>query len=113
MVTLWAGIGLAGLIFYYALDMPDTDGLWSVSRSPEVRLYARDDTPLSQRGRNTGAPLRYGDLPPDLVQAVIAIEDRRFFSHYGLDPRGLARAMFANLRAGRFVQGGSTLTQQL
>ena len=113
VVTLWAGIGLAGLIFYYALDMPDTDGLWSVSRSPEVRLYARDDTPLSQRGRNTGAPLRYGDLPPDLVQAVIAIEDRRFFSHYGLDPRGLARAMFANLRAGRFVQGGSTLTQQL
>ena len=70
--------------------MPDTGGLWSVSRSPEVRLYARDDTPLSQRGRNTGAPLRYGDLPPDLVQAVIAIEDRRFFSHYGLDPRGLA-----------------------
>ena len=113
VATLWAGIGLAGLIFYYALDMPDTDGLWSVSRSPEVRLYARDDTPLSQRGRNTGAPLRYGDLPPDLVQAVIAIEDRRFFSHYGLDPRGLARAMFANLRAGRFVQGGSTLTQQL
>ncbi|MEC9139570.1 MAG: transglycosylase domain-containing protein, partial [Pseudomonadota bacterium] len=99
MVTLWAGIGLAGLIFYYALDMPDTDGLWSVSRSPEVRLYARDDTPLSQRGRNTGAPLLYGDLPPDLVQAVIAIEDRQFFSHYGLDPRGLARAMFANLRA--------------
>ena len=113
VVSLWAGIGLAGLIFYYALDMPDTDGLWSVSRSPEVRLYARDDTPLSQRGRNTGAPLRYGDLPPNLVQAVIAIEDRRFFSHYGLDPRGLARAMFANLRAGRFVQGGSTLTQQL
>ena len=113
VVTLWAGIGLAGLIFYYALDMPDTDGLWSVSRSPEVRLYARDDTPLSQRGRNTGAPLRYVDLPPDLVQAVIAIEDRQFFSHYGLDPRGLARAMFANMRAGRFVQGGSTLTQQL
>ena len=112
VVTLWAGIGLAGLIFYYALDMPDTDGLWSVSRSPEVRLYAAT-TPLSQRGRNTGAPLRYGDLPPDLVQAVIAIEDRRFFSHYGLDPRGLARAMFLNLRAGRFVQGGSTLTQQL
>ena len=113
VVSLWAGMGLAGLIFYYALDMPDTDGLWSVSRSPEVRLYARDDTPLSQSGRNTGAPLRYGDLPPYLVQAVIAIEDRRFFSHYGLDPRGLARAMFANLRAGRFVQGGSTLTQQL
>ena len=58
VAILWAGIGLAGLIFYYALDMPDTEGLWSVSRSPEVRLYARDDTPLLQRGRNTGAPLR-------------------------------------------------------
>ncbi|CAI8414385.1 MAG: Penicillin-binding protein 2D [Rhodobiaceae bacterium UBA7378] len=113
VVALWGGIGLSGLIFYYALDMPDTDGLWSVSRSPEVRVYARDDAALSQRGRNNGAPLRYDDLPSHLVQAVVAIEDRRFFSHYGLDPRGLARAMFANLRAGRFVQGGSTLTQQL
>ena len=91
VASVWAGIGLAGLIFYYALDMPDTQGLWSVSRNPEVRLYARDDTPLSRRGRNTGAPLRFADLPPDLVQAVVAIEDRRFFSHYGLDPRGLGR----------------------
>ena len=111
VVTLWAGIGLAGLIFYYALDMPDTDGLWSVSRSPEVRLYARDDR-LCQRGRNTARHCVMADLPPDLVQAVIAIEDRRFSPITGWT-RGLARAMFANLRAGRFVQGRSTLTQQL
>lgn len=52
-------------------------------------------------------------LPPSLIQAVITIEDRRFYSHVGIDPRGLLRALWANLRAGRFAQGGSTLTQQL
>lgn len=53
------------------------------------------------------------DLPEYLIQALLAAEDRRFFDHHGVDPRGIARALWANLRAGRTVQGGSTLTQQL
>lgn len=53
------------------------------------------------------------EVPRELVSALIAIEDRRFMSHRGLDPLGIARAVLANLRAGRTVQGGSTLTQQL
>ena len=57
--------------------------------------------------------LRTGDLPPTLVAGLIAVEDRRFYSHYGIDMRGLARAMWINLKARRWVQGGSTLTQQL
>ena len=57
--------------------------------------------------------LRREELPPSLVQALIAIEDRRFYEHMGLDGRGVVRAMFANLRAFDWVQGGSTLTQQL
>jgi len=52
-------------------------------------------------------------IPDHLVQALLAIEDRRFYEHYGVDPRGIARAMWTNLRAGGMVQGGSTLTQQL
>jgi len=57
--------------------------------------------------------VRREDLPEHLVQALLAVEDRRFFTHHGVDPRGIARALWANLRAGRTVQGGSTLTQQL
>ena len=61
---------------------------------------------MARRGRKSGQIIRYEDLPPVLVHAVTAIEDRRFFDHFGIDPRGLARAALANLRAGRTVQGG-------
>ena len=112
-LSLWALIALGGLVFYYALDLPDTDDLWKVGAKAELSIYAADDELIARRGRRGGQPLRYEDLPADLIAAVTAIEDRRFFDHIGLDPRGLARAILANLRAGRTVQGGSTLTQQL
>lgn len=57
--------------------------------------------------------LRREQIPEHLVKALLAVEDRRFFEHHGVDPRGIARAVWANLRAGGVVQGGSTLTQQL
>ena len=113
VLGLWAGIALAGLVFYYALDLPDTDDLWKVSRSPEVSIYSVDDRLVARRGRRGGQALRFEDLPDHLVYAVVSIEDRRFFNHFGLDPRGLMRAMWHNLSTGRFSQGGSTLTQQL
>ncbi|MGH8119591.1 MAG: penicillin-binding protein 1B [Gammaproteobacteria bacterium] len=55
----------------------------------------------------------YDDVPPVLVSALIAVEDRNFFSHFGLDPKGILRALWANLRSAEVTQGGSTLTQQL
>ncbi|MCP4042044.1 MAG: penicillin-binding protein 1B, partial [Gammaproteobacteria bacterium] len=57
--------------------------------------------------------IRHQEAPPFLIQALIAVEDRKFYRHHGLDPRGIARALWANLKAGHTVQGGSTLTQQL
>ncbi len=57
--------------------------------------------------------LRRQDLPPLLVETLITVEDRDFYGHHGVNPKSIARAMFANLRAGQVVQGGSTLTQQL
>jgi penicillin-binding protein 1A len=113
VLGLWVGIGLGGLVGYYAMDLPDTAELWQVENRPEFRFYGDGETLLARRGRLNGRPLLYEDLPPDLVNAVISIEDRRFWDHFGLDPRGFARAMFNNIRAGAMVQGGSTLTQQL
>lgn len=113
VLCLWAGIGVAGLVGYYAMDLPDTQQLWKVENSPEFRFYGAGDKLLARRGRLQGRPLLYRDLPPDLVQAVVAIEDRRFFSHFGMDIRGLTRAMVSNIRSGAVVAGGSTLTQQL
>jgi penicillin-binding protein 1A len=113
VLGLWAGIGISGLVVYYALDLPDTAELWQVENRPEFRFYGDGETLLARRGRLNGRPLLYRDLPSDLVNAVISIEDRRYWDHFGIDPRGFARAMFSNLRAGAMVQGGSTLTQQL
>ena len=110
---LWLGLAIGALIFYYALDLPDTDDLWKTGSQPELSVYARDDGLVARRGRRGGRPMRFDDFPPHLVEAVIAIEDRRFFSHFGLDPRGLLRALAVNMRQGRLAQGGSTLTQQL
>ena len=113
VMALWLGLAVSVLVFYYALDLPDTEDLWKTGSQPELSIYARDDGLVARRGRRGGRPMRFEDFPTHLVQAVIAIEDRRFFSHFGLDPRGLARAMAVNLRQGRLAQGGSTLTQQL
>ncbi len=80
---------------------------------PLVRL---EPVEIAQINPDTGEdrlPLSLSDVPPDLVNAVVAVEDHRFYDHFGVDPIGIARAFVTNIRAGGIVQGGSTLTQQL
>ena len=96
----------------YTVRFPDPRTLRVQEAGPTLKVLARDGSILAERGReNDFIPL--DRLPRHLVDAVIATEDRRFLNHWGLDPIGLARAAFTNLRAGRASQGGSTISQQL
>ena len=107
LVILWVG-----LFLLFAPDLPDTSRLFHRAATPGVTILASDGSVLSKSGSLSGMVAAH-DMPPYLLQAVIATEDRRFYSHFGLDVIGFARAMLANIRAGRVVQGGSTITQQL
>ena len=111
--SVWVVIAAIGVVAWYATDLPDIDDALQATRQPTVTLLAGDGTLLATRGDLYGVPLRVGDLPNALPQAVLATEDRRFYDHFGLDIIGIFRAAFHNVRAGRIVQGGSTLTQQV
>ncbi|WP_343062278.1 PBP1A family penicillin-binding protein [Hyphomicrobium methylovorum] len=102
----------AGMLVYYTVVFPDPLAVRNHERSPLVRILARDGSILAERG-TAHDYLQLENIPKIVPAAVVATEDRRFFDHYGVDPAGFFRAVFANLRAGRFAQGGSTLTQQL
>lgn len=115
--TLVAGIwclliGSAALA-WLAYDLPDVSGINSFNRRPTLTFVSADGQPLATYGDIYGGPVELKDISPWLPKAVLATEDRRFYNHFGVDLIGLARASFANLRARRVVQGGSTITQQL
>jgi penicillin-binding protein 1A len=106
---------LVGLMFlgWLAYDLPDVSRLNEIRKQPSVTLLADDGEVIATYGDLYGATVQLKDLPRFLPQAVLATEDRRFYGHFGLDPIGLARAAYINLRDWRLTQGGSTITQQL
>ncbi len=110
---VWLVVALIGVALWYSQDLPPIDRLADDSRRPSITLAAADGSTIHSYGDIYGEPLKVEEMSLFLPQAVIAIEDRRYYGHYGLDPIGIARAMLTNLKAGALVQGGSTLTQQL
>jgi penicillin-binding protein 1A len=113
LLGLWAGIIGAGALTYFALTLPDTKQLTVAERRPSITILADDGSLLATFGDLFGQPLTLKEMSPWLPKAVVATEDRRFYSHFGIDPVGLLRAGFTDLRSGHVVQGGSTITQQL
>jgi penicillin-binding protein 1A len=110
---LWAAVLFVGVLGLFWMTLPSIDDLGVAGRRPSVTLLGDDGKVIATFGDLFGQPVKLKDLPPYLPDAVIATEDRRFYHHFGIDPIGLLRAAFVNLRAGHVVQGGSTLTQQL
>ena len=113
VLTLLALVGGGGLVAYYWTKLPPTSE-WALPKTPaSVRIVSADGAIITNRGDAAGRTLSLAEMPRHLPEAVIAIEDRRFYYHMGIDPIGLARAAVVNMTAGGVVQGGSTLTQQL
>ena len=110
---LWVLVAAAAVIAWHAWDLPDTRGIAEFNRRPGLTFVASDGQTIGAYGDIYGGLVELGEMPRWLPQAVLATEDRRFYSHFGLDPIGLLRAAYVNLRTGRIVQGGSTITQQL
>jgi len=109
-------LGTAGFILLLALALPafeETKGDWRAQSDFAVTFLDRYGNEIGHRGIIHEDSVPIDELPDSLIKAVLATEDRRFFSHFGIDFLGLARAMNENARAGGVVQGGSTLTQQL
>ncbi len=113
----WVAAGLAtllvGFFVFVTWDMPSPDDLWEARSGQSITYLDRNGNVILREGAQNAPPVALESLPPYVVQAFIAIEDRRFHEHWGVDLEGMMRAGAQNLRAGRVVQGGSTITQQL
>jgi penicillin-binding protein 1A len=109
---VWAAIAGLIVIAYLALTLPPID-VNTLTRRPNVVILDDAGAELASFGDNYGRSVSLKDLPKHLPAAVVSVEDRRFYDHFGIDVRGLARAMFVNAQAQGMVQGGSTITQQV
>ncbi|MGO9133024.1 MAG: transglycosylase domain-containing protein [Methylovirgula sp.] len=112
-LCVWACVGAGILVAYEAAQLPPIDQLAIPKRPPNIAILAEDGTLLANRGDTGGAAVHLDELPGYLPKAFIAIEDRRFYEHWGIDPLGIARALVSNVTGRGNMQGGSTLTQQL
>ncbi len=112
-LLFWTGIVAAagfGLVWFTLSQ----NGLFKIpQREPGILLLASDGSEIAEQGTFFGDAVNMAELPDYVSKAIISIEDRRFYGHYGVDPIGLTRAMARNVMQGRMREGGSTLTQQL
>ena len=115
----WVSRGLAAALFifillvaYLAITAPLSKSLQPIV-PPQITLLTSDGQPFARNGAVVDDPVQVAKLPDHVMQAFMSIEDRRFYTHWGVDPRGFARALLSNISGSGMTQGGSTITQQL
>jgi penicillin-binding protein 1A len=113
IAAVWLTLAVTVIVLWYARDLPRPESALDAARRPSLTLEDRAGRVVATFGDLVGEPLRLKDFPASLPAAVVAVEDRRFYRHPGIDPIGLLRAAWINVSAGHVVQGGSTLTQQV
>lgn len=110
---VWALLAFFVFAIYLVHDLPSIDAKAPPPSEPGMVIVARDGSTLAAYGDVYGDWLTFQEFPQSLISALIATEDRRFFSHIGIDMKGILRAGLRNIMAGDVVEGGSTITQQL
>lgn len=112
-ITAAVVLSVAGLVIYFTPSLPDVHTLQHYQLSTPLRIYSRDDKLIGEFGEQRRQIVSYKDVPPDLVHALLAAEDQDFFSHSGVDPKGIGRAVAYMAGFGSVRSGGSTITMQV
>lgn len=113
LLAIWGTLALIVIALWFARDLPRPESALDAVRRPSLTLQDRSGQIFATFGDVVGDSLRLNEMSPTLPAALVAVEDRRFWHHPGIDPIGMARAAYVNVTHGRLVQGGSTLTQQV
>jgi penicillin-binding protein 1A len=113
VVAVWLVIFMAAFLAVFAYGLPDTSKLYDVHRQPSISYLDRSGGLVAVRGSQFAPPVNLDQLPPYVPAAFVAIEDRRFYHHFGFDPIGMGRMVVVDFTKRRYAQGASTITQQL
>jgi penicillin-binding protein 1A len=113
-VVLIVGISAVGWVISIATSAPDIRDLKPIDKGASSQIFAADGSRLGYvQAEQVRTPIKWKDMPVTLRQATVAIEDKRFYDHGGVDPEGIVRSVWKNVTSGKTLQGGSTITQQL
>ncbi|MEN8237132.1 MAG: PBP1A family penicillin-binding protein [Pseudomonadota bacterium] len=110
---IWGSVAASLFVIWFAYDLPDVKRLKQATRQPGISILAQDGSLIATHGDIYGARVTVKSVPDYVPSAILAIEDHRYYQHFGVDLLGILRAMWSNYQAGTVVQGGSTITQQL
>lgn len=115
IISSIAAVGLAstGVYLYFSPDLPNPQELRNIELQTPLRVYSQDGKLITEFGEKRRNPLKYEEIPPVFIDALLASEDDSFFQHNGIDLKGLARASISLLRTGEKRSGGSTITMQV
>ena len=112
ILFIWLALFSSIAVTWSLLNLPETESI-QISRQPSITFLDKDGRIIASYGDVYGQSIQFSDLPENLINAVIVTEDKSFFSHPGVDFKGVIRAAYTNIKKRRIVQGGSTITQQL
>lgn len=106
-------LGLSGAFLYLAPNLPSVDALRNIQLQIPLRVFSSDGKLIAEFGEMRRSPIRFADIPPNFIHALLSAEDDNFENHYGVDPSSLMRAASQLVKSGHIQSGGSTITMQV